>query len=51
MSIFDIQGRLIREVELITKITPVNLSQQASGLYVLVIEDGEKRETIHVVKE
>lgn len=51
VTIFDVQGRLIRELKLESKITSIDLSNGASGVYLVLIESGEKSEVIRVVKE
>ena len=49
--IFDIQGRFINQLKLESKLTVVDLSEEASGVYLFVMQNGEKREIRRVVKE
>lgn len=51
VTIFDMQGCLFREIELKTKITAIDLSENAAGVYVLVLKNGEKRESVRIVKQ
>lgn len=51
MAIFDIQGRLIQEVKLESKITAIDLKNEAGGVYLVLITNGERREVIRIVKE
>lgn len=51
VTVFDMQGRLLREIELKTKITAIDLSENAAGVYVLVLKNGEKRESVRIVKQ
>ncbi|NVK65631.1 MAG: T9SS type A sorting domain-containing protein [Flavobacteriales bacterium] len=51
VTVFDIQGRLLREIGLNGKITSIDLSENAAGVYVLVLKNGEKRESVRIVKQ
>lgn len=51
LSIVDMQGRLINELKLESKLTTIDLSDKAAGVYFLVLQNGENQEVIKIVKE
>lgn len=51
LSIVDMQGRLINELQLESKLTTIDLSGQAAGVYFMVIKSNEQQTVMRVVKE
>ncbi|PHR16679.1 MAG: hypothetical protein COA38_21570 [Fluviicola sp.] len=51
VTIVDMQGRLISELKLESKLTTIDLSEEAGGVYFLIIGNGDKSQVIRVVKE